>query len=76
MSNTDTPVLRVTFGEFIKDARIRLGLTQSEVGFKASVNQTFVGKVQRGEREPTLNVAIRLCDALGLDINDFVKQRI
>lgn len=76
MNNTDTPVLRFTFGNFIKDARLRKGLLQHEVATVAGIEQAYLSKIERGTREPTLGVALRICDALGLDINDYAKQYI
>lgn len=76
MNNTDTPVLRFTFGNFIKQARLRKNLTQSEVATKAHIEQAYLSKVERGVREPSLNIALRICDVLGLDINDYARQSI
>lgn len=76
MSNTDTPVLKFTFGSFIKNARLRKGMTQDEVASLARIEQAYLSKVERGAREPSLSIALRICDALNLDINDFVKQCI
>lgn len=76
MNNTDTPVLRFTFGNFIKDARVKNGMSQLEVASLAGIDQAYLSKVERGTREPTLGVALRICDALKLDINDYAKQYI
>lgn len=76
MSNTDTPVLRFTFGNFVKTARLQKSMTQHEVATLAQIEQAYLSKVERGVREPSLSIALRICDALGLDINDFAKQYI
>jgi transcriptional regulator with XRE-family HTH domain len=76
MTVTDTPVLSLTFGNFIRNARLEKNLTQSEVAARAKVEQAYLSKVERDAREPSLTIALRICDALGLDINDFVKQCI
>lgn len=64
----------LTFGEFIKNARIARGMTQQEVAVRANVEQAYLSKVERGVREPSLGIALRICQALNLDINDFVYQ--
>lgn len=76
MRTTDTPVLSLTFGEFIRTARLRKSLTQNEVATAAKVEQAYLSKVELGKREPSLSIALRLCDALGLDINDYVRNSI
>ena len=74
MSNSDTPVLSLTFGDFIRTARLEKNLTQNEVATVAKVEQAYLSKVERGLRDPSLSIAIRICDALNLDINDFVRK--
>lgn len=64
----------LTFGEFIKNAREAKGLLQREVAVRANVEQAYISKVERGEREPSLTNAIKICQALHIDINDFVYQ--
>ena len=76
MRTTDTPVLGLTFGDFIKNARLSKSMTQHEVATIAKVEQAYLSKVERGAREPSLSIALRLCDALGLDINDYAKTVI
>ena len=76
MRTTDSPVLGLTFGDFIKNARLSKNLTQQEVAVAAQVEQGYLCKVERGAREPSLSIALRLCDALDLDINEYAKHAI
>ena len=76
MTTKDTPVLGLTFGDFIRTARLNKNLTQQEVATVARVEQAYLSKIERGEREPSLSLAIRLCDALDLDVNDYAKTVI
>ena len=76
MRTTDSPVLGLTFGDFIKNARLSKNLTQQEVAVAAQVEQGYLSKVERGAREPSLSIALRLCDALDLDINEYAKHAI
>lgn len=74
MNISDTPVLSITFGDFVKNARLQKNLTQQEVATVAKIEQAYLSKVERNVREPSLSIALRICDALALDINDFVKN--
>jgi transcriptional regulator with XRE-family HTH domain len=74
MRETIAPVL--SFGEFIKSRRLQLNLTQHEVASMAGTTQGFVSKVETGEQEPTVTLALKICDVLGLDINDFARNYI
>ena len=63
-----------SFGEFIKLRRIQLQLTQIEVADKAGTTQGYLCKVENGVREPTITLALKICDALNLNINDFAND--
>ena len=62
------------FGEFIKHERKSKNLSQKEVGQLSGTTEAHVCRIENGLREPTLGLAIRLCESLSVDINDFVKQ--
>lgn len=76
MRTTDSPVLGLTFGNFVKTARLAKSMTQHEVATAAKIEQAYLSKIELGRREPTLSIALRLCDVLGLDINDWAKTVI
>ena len=74
MLDRETPALSLSFGQFILEARMARNMTQSEVARIANLSQAYLSKVELEKREPTLSVALAICGALGIDINDFVKQ--
>lgn len=74
MKETIAPVQ--SFGEFVKQGRERLGLTQVEVSARAGVNQGYFSRVEKGETEPSVTIALKICEVLGLNINDFAKKYI
>ena len=65
-----------SFGQFIKSRRLQLSLTQQEVAAQAKIAQSHLCKVENGVREPTVTIALRICDVLGLNINDFASEFI
>lgn len=52
------------FGEVLKEARLRSGLSQQELSFQASIHWTYVSQLERGLKNPTLSVVLRLAAAL------------
>jgi transcriptional regulator with XRE-family HTH domain len=77
MRQNNAPVqINTSFGDFIRYKRENLGLTQGEVALLAGTTQGYLSKVEKGSREPTLTLALKLCEVLKLDINDFAKQYI
>jgi transcriptional regulator with XRE-family HTH domain len=55
------------FGQNLARARAEAGLSQEEVGVRASLHRTAVGQLERGERAPRVETLIKLAGALGVD---------
>ena len=62
------------FGKVLKEARQKAGLTQEKLAFKADLDRTYISLMERGQRSPTLDVLLRLCDALGVLPSDLMKK--
>ncbi len=57
------------FAANLRRARRRTGLSQEEVGFRASLHRTEVGLLERGARVPRVDTLVKLCAALGVQID-------
>jgi len=55
---------RTTVGENVRRLRLAKGLTQEQLAFAADIDLTYVGGIERGKRNPSLLVMIRLASAL------------
>lgn len=56
-------ILRL-FGETVRAHRARAGLSQEELAFAAGLDRTYVGGVERGERNLSLVNIVRIAEAL------------
>lgn len=61
---------RREFGARVRERRLEVGLSQEALAHKAGIDRTYVGGVERGERNPALDNIWRIADALGLDARD------
>lgn len=60
-----------TFGQRLKAARLRAGLTQSQLGELAGVQKSAISKYERDViRDVTLTMAYRLSKALSIQLSD------
>lgn len=54
----------MAFGHALRQERKRVGISQEELAFRASVDRTFVSRAERGERQPALATVFLLAGAL------------
>jgi transcriptional regulator with XRE-family HTH domain len=54
----------VAFGMAVREARQALGLSQEAFADTSSLHRTYIGAVERGERNPTLVTIWRIAEAL------------
>ncbi len=64
-----------TFGERLRAAREAAGLTQAELADTAGIHRVDVNRYERGKFEPSLSVAFRLADALGVRVDDLRGEK-
>lgn len=57
-------------GERIKKLRKQKGLTQEELAVKVRVSSTYIGFIEQGHRNPSINTADKLARALGTKLSD------
>jgi len=53
-------------GLAIRKIRIEAGWSQEALSFKAGLHRTYIGVIERGEKNLTLRNAIRIAKALGI----------
>lgn len=56
----------LVFGKVLRKLRLAAGLTQEELGFKASLQRKYISLLERGEQQPTLTSIYKLSLALNI----------
>lgn len=62
------------FGARVRAERERLGVSQEELADRAGLHRTYVGGVERGERNVGLLNILRLARALGVSPSTLFKD--
>lgn len=65
----------VEFGETVRALRKRRGLSQEELAARAGVHRTYVGMIERAEKNITLENIEKIAKALGVRIEELFGQR-
>jgi len=61
----------VKFGDKVREERLKLHLSQENLADKADVHRTYIGMIERAEKNITLENIKKIVDALGLKLSDF-----
>jgi transcriptional regulator with XRE-family HTH domain len=60
----------------LKKARLAAGLTQEQLAAKAHISREYVNYVERGKRQPTVAMFVRLCKAMKVYPPDVLARSI
>lgn len=58
------------FGERVVVLRHQLGITQEQLSFRSEVNRTYMGAVERGEKNPSLHTIIKIAKGLNISLKE------
>ncbi len=60
-------------GENIRYLRKQRGLSQEQLALHADITPSYMGQVERGEKNPTVDVLSKIAQALGLSLERLVN---
>ncbi len=66
------PNVARAFGEAARAVRVERGVAQDELALLANVDRSYYGKLERGERQPSLALILRIAGALEVTGGDLV----
>jgi transcriptional regulator with XRE-family HTH domain len=56
----------LNFGALVRHFRERIGISQETLADRAEIHRTYIGGIERGERNPTLTMIHKIAKALGV----------
>ena len=62
----------IAFGKRVREARRSKGISQERLAEMAGIDRSYMGNIERGEKNITLKKAYEICDALDIEIQDLV----
>jgi len=68
----ETDILK-TFGDRVREFREAKGWSQEELADRAALHRTYIGAVERGERNISLNNIVKLAQALGVEPRELLR---
>ncbi len=67
-----TPEMKARFGQNLARCRERADVSQEELSFRAAIHRTEVSLLERGERMPRVDTALRIAGSLDVPLDDLV----
>lgn len=63
----------IKFGDNVREIRLKNGLSQDQLAFKADMHRTYIGMIERAEKNITLLNIEKIATALEVEIKDLLK---
>jgi len=60
--------IKKQFGARLRAIRLKRGLSQEELGFKAKIHRTYIGAIERGEQNVSIENIARIAKALKVSL--------
>lgn len=60
----------IAFGKRVADLRKQMGATQEEFAFTCGINRTYIGEIERGEKNVSLECINRIANGLDIKLKD------
>ena len=64
----------VEFGKKVREERVKRGLTQEELGEIAGMHRTYIGAIERGEKNLTLTNFLRIAETLNVKATKLLED--
>ncbi|HVM41469.1 MAG TPA: helix-turn-helix transcriptional regulator [Acidimicrobiia bacterium] len=61
------------FGDRVRQRRQELGLSQEALGQRAGLHPTYIGGIERGERNLSLHNILKVARALEIDAGELMR---
>lgn len=58
-------------GKRLKKLRTQRGISQEDLALSAEITTSYLGMIERGEKNPTVKIIEKLCGALGISLGEF-----
>lgn len=65
---------KLIFGESVRELRLRLGYSQELLAEKADLHRTYIGGIERGERNVSLENIVLLARALKVKPSQLLER--
>ena len=66
--------IKKRFGKIVRTRRRALDMSQEELGERAKLNRGYISDIERGLRNPSLEVIDRISSSLGMELGELFNS--
>ncbi|WP_414732289.1 helix-turn-helix domain-containing protein [Acetobacterium carbinolicum] len=66
--------LTTKLGKRIRNYRLKMGFSQEQLAEKAHCHPTYIGQIERGEKNPTIESIEKITRALGISLSQLLEK--
>jgi transcriptional regulator with XRE-family HTH domain len=70
---TSKQKILIKFGERVREIRKERGISQEQLSFKADLHRTYIGMIERAEKNITLVNIEKIANALKISVDDLMN---
>ncbi len=74
LNPTERKALRKGLGNLVRERRKNIGLSQEDLGFECGLHRTYIGSIERGETNLTIENIALLAITLRCDLTDLIPS--
>ena len=66
--------IKVILGRVLKQVRQEKNMTQSQLAETCKLDLDYIGKIERGKRQPSISTLFKIADALDIPVADILQS--
>ena len=66
--------IKVILGRILKQVRQEKNMTQSQLAETCRLDEDYIGKIERGKRQPSISTLFKIADALDIPVADILQS--
>lgn len=70
LDSMNTTTTRKKFGKRLRELRKKMEISQEELGFRAGLHRTYIGSIERGEQNVSVDNIHKLAKALKIKVSE------
>jgi transcriptional regulator with XRE-family HTH domain len=67
------PELQIVLGQRIRESRLKKGFSQESFADHCGLHRTYMGGIERGERNLTIQTVLTVAKGLGITMSDLLE---